>query len=113
MAQDSVARDAIINSIEARWAKSDQEVFVATILVNPFYRTQPFVPLPCFNQAQIRVLFTRLYHRFYTAQPPAIFIQHTYDFLIGKGQFNDLDGQVKYELEVAAQEASFISFLSS
>ncbi|KAF8956006.1 hypothetical protein BDZ97DRAFT_1672403, partial [Flammula alnicola] len=113
MSQDTVGRDAIINSIEARWAKSDQEVFVAAVLVNPFYRTLPFAPLPCFNQSQIRVLLTRLYRRFYKQEPPTIFIQHAYEFLGGTGLFNDIAGQVKYELDIASQEVSSISLYES
>jgi hypothetical protein len=42
MNQDIIGRDAIIKSIELRWSKSDQEVFISAVLVNPFYRTTPF-----------------------------------------------------------------------
>lgn len=62
MNQDHIGRDAIINSVEARWNKSDQEIFISTVLVNPFYRTAPFSALPVFSKAHIRVLFTKLYH---------------------------------------------------
>ena len=39
--QTHIGRDAIIKSIEARWNKWDQEIFISTVLVNPFYRTAP------------------------------------------------------------------------
>jgi hypothetical protein len=90
MDQDPIGRDAIINSIEARWNKSDQEIFISTVLVNPFYRTAPFAALPVFSKAYIRELFTKLYCRFFTVQPPSEFIEHTYNFLDGVGFSKDL-----------------------
>ena len=55
--QTRIGRDAIINSIEARWNKWDQEILsVHTVLVNPFYRTAvtaPFAALPIFSRAYI------------------------------------------------------------
>lgn len=106
MNQDHIGRDAIINSVEARWNKSDQEIFISTVLVNPFYRTAPFSALPVFSKAHIRVLFTKLYHRFFTVQPPSEFIQHAYDFLDGRGFFQGLEGQVKFELEAALNKVN-------
>jgi hypothetical protein len=109
MNEDPVGRDAIIASIEARWDKSDQEVFVCAVFINPFYRTLPFnASLPCFNYTQIRLLLTRLYVRFYGVQPEPLFMTHAYDFLNGAGIFQGLDSQIKYEMEVAAREVLFI-----
>jgi hypothetical protein len=70
MNHDPIGRDAIIKSVELRWSKSDQEVFIAAVLANPFYRTSPFAPLPVFSKAHIRVLFTKLYRRFFQVEPP-------------------------------------------
>ena len=33
---------AILNSIEKRWAKSDQDIFIAAIILNPFVKTAAF-----------------------------------------------------------------------
>jgi len=104
MSQDPIGRDAIINSLETRWGKSDQEIFIAAVLVNPFFRMAPFAALPVFSKARIRLLFTKLYRRFFNTPPPTEFIARTYDFLDGKGFFDGLDGQVKYELETALNE---------
>lgn len=109
MSQDPIGRDAIINSIETRWSKSDQEAFISTVLVNPFYRTMPFAPLSIFSKAYIRGLFTKLYRRIFSSQPPTEFITHTYEFLDGKGLFKSLDDQVKFELETALDKVSLRS----
>lgn len=110
MNEDPVGRNAIIASIEARWAKSDQQIFVCAVLVNPFYRTTPFASLPCFNHAQIRVLLTRLYVRFYGEPVDALFMTHAYNFLNGTGFFQHLDSQIKFEIEEAMREVIFYCF---
>lgn len=104
MNQDTEGRDAILASIEKRWEKSDQEVFVAALLVNPFYRVQPFATLDRFSLANINALFRRLYLRFFKEEPPAQFITHLSDFLDGIGYFSKLGDQVRYELEAALQQ---------
>ena len=35
MDQDLIGREAILNSIEMRWHKSDQELFIAAVIANP------------------------------------------------------------------------------
>ena len=90
MNQDTIGRDTIIKSIELCWNKSDQEVVISAVLVNPFYHTTPFASLLIFTKAYICVLFMKLYNRFFSAQPPTEFIEHTYDVLVWKGMFQGL-----------------------
>jgi len=111
MDQDEEARQSIINSIETRWAKSDQEIFVAAVLVNPLFRMSIFQPLARFNTANIRDLFVRLYKRFYRREPPRSFITHAYDFLEGKGFFATLRTQVRDEIHDASEKVrAFLNF---
>ncbi|KIJ07418.1 hypothetical protein PAXINDRAFT_90413, partial [Paxillus involutus ATCC 200175] len=37
--EDTKAVSAIIQSIERRWAKCDQEILIAAVVINPFYKT--------------------------------------------------------------------------
>jgi hypothetical protein len=37
MDQDVIGRDAILDSLELWWHKSDQELFIAAVIANPFY----------------------------------------------------------------------------
>jgi hypothetical protein len=71
--EDSVGCEAIIKGIEQRWAKADQEIFIAAVVLNPFYQTTPFSALPFLNNAGIHALFHRLWVQFYGAEPPAEF----------------------------------------
>ena len=109
MKDDPVGRDAIIASMEARWAKCDQQIFVCAVLVNPFYRTLPFAQIPCFFQPQIRVLLTTLYVRFYGKQPDNLFIDHAFQFFNRTGFFDHLENQLKYKMDMAAKEVNFIA----
>lgn len=113
MKEDPVGRDSIIASIEARWAKADQQVFVCAVLVNPFYRTIPFASLPCFNQAHIRVLLTQLYIRFYGEPVDDLFMTHAYDFFNGTGFFKHIDGQIDFEIKEATREVIFYFLLQA
>ena len=111
MNQDEVSRTAIINSIEKRWAKCDQEVFVAAVIVNPFYQTMPFNAdgaelSQWLTRAELRALFSRLYRRFFQSEPPADFFTDMYDFLGASGKFRRLREQVTYDLEQASKKVS-------
>ena len=43
--EDMVGCTAIIKSIEAQWATADQEIFIAAVVLNPFYQSTPFAAL--------------------------------------------------------------------
>jgi hypothetical protein len=64
MDQDVIGREAILKSLELQWHKSDQELFIAAVIANPFYCNSPFMRLAMFNNAGIRVLFVCLWRRF-------------------------------------------------
>ena len=58
---------AIINSIEKRWAKAEQEVFIATVVLNPFIKVTPFSSQSEFlAPANILMLLKHLYSRFFS-----------------------------------------------
>ncbi|PPQ82992.1 hypothetical protein CVT25_005295 [Psilocybe cyanescens] len=104
MSEDIISRDAIIDSIETRWAKCDQGVFICALLVNPFYRTSPLASLPIFNLSRIRSLFVTVYTRLNKGQsPPLEFVEQIWEFLDGTGYFSTLEDDVKFELESARE----------
>jgi hypothetical protein len=64
---DHAGCTAIIDSIEKRWAKADQEVFIAAVFLNPFFKIEPFSSkLRLWSQASIFSLLKRLYKRFFS-----------------------------------------------
>ncbi|KAG1727642.1 ribonuclease H-like domain-containing protein [Suillus paluster] len=62
---DLAARTAVLASVERRWEQCDQEVFIAAIIVNPFYKVSPFRNVPLTMHAGLATLFAHLWRRFY------------------------------------------------
>ena len=108
MNQDPRACQAIRGSIEAWWAKADQEVFIAAVLVNPFYRMLPFQLLTCFSMAKVWALFTRLYRRFFLNEPPLEFIAQANEFLDGWEFFNTIKTEIDNELKDSVAQVKFV-----
>lgn len=63
---------AILDSIEKRWAKADQDVFVAAVLLNPFVKVAAFAArVPFLTRAGVLELMKRLYRRFFSVTESA------------------------------------------
>ena len=58
---------AIISSLESRWAKADQELFIASVVVNPFYCTTPFTKIPALNNAGIHMLLEYMWEHLFSS----------------------------------------------
>jgi hypothetical protein len=88
---DTVDKDikkAVLASIEKRWDKCDQEVFLAAAMLNPFIGTSAFKPLPFLNVIGIISLFSRLYKRFFGSEPPAdVMMSNVKDYFNNWGIF--------------------------
>lgn len=91
--EDEEGCAAIMDSIENRWQKADQELFIAAVILNPFFRTSTFAPLPFLNNAGIHSLLRSLWIRFYSTQPPPEFHAQVTDYLNGTGFFQNLQMQ--------------------
>ncbi|KAH9884320.1 ribonuclease H-like domain-containing protein [Cubamyces lactineus] len=87
-----IITDAVTASLEKRWDKSDQDVFIAAVILNPFIRTQPFRQLPeLFTPAAIYLLLERLWTRFYPeTSVPDDFYTSVKSYLSEDGQFATL-----------------------
>ena len=109
MDDDPIARDAIINSLEKRWSKADQELFIASVLINPFYRSAPFTEHHTFSYAGQRSLFSRLWMRFNnsTSPPPPEFLSQADDFIRGSATYAELQREIDDEMRSAHSSVSF------
>lgn len=56
---DLLVRDALLGSIERRWDKSDQDVFIAAVILNPFVKASNFL---CFIHVFNHLHFFRPHH---------------------------------------------------
>jgi len=89
--EDLVGCQAIIDSLERRWSKADQEIFIAAVILNPIYQTSPFALIPQFRTAEIIAMMTRLWKRFFQAVPPDPFALDLMDFLGKRDNYSSLN----------------------
>jgi hypothetical protein len=88
---DLPVRTAVLASIERRWGKTDQDVFVAGILLNPFHKARPFRAAPFSTAAGLYNLIHRLWARFYYEQPPSDLYVEFRAYIHGTGNFSMLE----------------------
>src|ERR1700720_3842100 len=99
---DSAGLTAILDSIESRWAKCDQEVFIAAIILNPICKTAPFANLPILNLAGIYALLCHLWKQFYGTAPPQTLRAELKDYIDNRGAYENLSdwaSEVRREAE--------------
>ena len=95
--EDLPGCNAIIKSIERRWSKADQEIFIAAVILNPFYQTSPFAQIPQLRTAEIIAMTTRLWKRFFRTDAPPNFALDLLDYLGKKGEYKNLDIMLNVE----------------
>src|ERR1700742_1490873 len=62
----------LLSSLESRWNKSEQKIFIAATALNPFVKLAPFKKsLAVFTTAGLRELFEELYLKFFNKRPQA------------------------------------------
>lgn len=88
---DLVARNAVLESAERRWAQVDQEVFIAAVIVNPLYKNKPFGNIPLTTRAGLMSLFSRLWKRFYGGMAPLELFTDLDNYLRSSPEFQPLD----------------------
>lgn len=82
---------AILASIEKRWKKADQDVFITTIILNPFLKATPFQCLPSMATADILTLLQWLWLRLYKMPASLSLFTDIQDYLGNKGTFEGMD----------------------
>ena len=95
----------MLKAIEARWSRADQDAFIATVILNPFYKTSLFKQADVFTVAGIYTLLKRLWTRFYNEEPPITPIslwKNLTDYLDETGPYQNM----KIVLEDIRSEAS-------
>ncbi|KAJ2977735.1 hypothetical protein NUW54_g11382 [Trametes sanguinea] len=90
--EEELVKDAVLRSLEMRWGKADQDVFIAAVLLNPFLKVAPFHRVSqIFSTAAIYSLLERLWKRFYPALPiPPSFYDTVTAYLRESGEFSGL-----------------------
>ena len=96
--KDIAACDAILGSLKKCWLVADQDVFIATVIVNPFFQALPFAPGPRFVVACMKTLLSSLYLRFFQSQPPNSSHTKIHDYLTASGRNSALGSSCQSHL---------------
>ncbi|KAF7293683.1 hypothetical protein MIND_01148300 [Mycena indigotica] len=89
--EDQFVRAAVLASVERRWGKCDQDVFLAAAIANPFLDLNDFMPLPILTRGAIFTLWSRLHLRFEKKEAdPATLLANINDFFNKTGSFDTL-----------------------
>ena len=105
--EEKVMVSAIIDSLEKRWDKSDQEVFVAAVILNPMYKTKPFAQIRKFTYASIYSLLVKLWKHFYHgSEPPVQLQQEMMAYFRGVGDYESMDTWVQATIQTSATNVS-------
>lgn len=89
--EDQEALNVLIDSIELRWAKADQDVFIAAVILNPFLKLEPFCDGQSrFCTAAVHDLFSQLWQHFFEEGAPEDLYAETEQYLRGGGKFHFL-----------------------
>ncbi|KAI6015981.1 hypothetical protein EDC04DRAFT_2903503 [Pisolithus marmoratus] len=99
---DEVMITAIMDSLEKHWSKSDQEVFIAAVILNPVYKARPFSRINKFTNAGIYLLLVKLWKHFYHGMDPPVELQREMmDYLQGLGDYEGMDAWVQATMQTA------------
>jgi len=102
--EDILARNSILSSIDRRWYKTDQEVFIAGILLNPFHKARPFRAASFSTLAGLYNLLHRLWLRFYSQNPPPELYGEFKAYMTGTGDFQSIENFMAGMRAAAAKE---------
>ena len=108
---DRVACDAILHSLEKRWANADQDIFIAAVVLNPFFKHAPFKGLSRFQPTNIHSLFIMLWNRFFPEdRAPVTLHQNVLDYLRETGDFMTLQTTKMACLGISEQKVFFFPY---
>lgn len=91
------AARAVRESLERRWAKADQDIFLLALVLNPYIRTTCFAQGSPFRMpGKIRQLAEAAFERFYGTPPGMDFGNELVNYLSKKGAWSDEQMKLKH-----------------
>jgi hypothetical protein len=85
---DANVKKCLLESIEKRWAKTDQDSFLASVILNPYIRQRLFKKGGYSSIKSVYHLFKRLLQRFFDKEDDGTFLQAVTDYCRAEGQFS-------------------------
>ena len=84
---DSQIREAILSSLEKRWAKADQDVFILAVFLNPYIRQHPF-SRAALTHANVYEIAARVFKRIFGQDPDLDFLKAFEDYFNNRAGFS-------------------------
>ncbi|KAG2047405.1 hypothetical protein BDR06DRAFT_1031109 [Suillus hirtellus] len=88
---DLAACTAVLASAECHWGQCEQEVFIAAVIINPFYKILPFKKIPLTTHTGLVVLFRHLWSCFFNSDAPLDLYTDLEDYMSGSCDFMHID----------------------
>lgn len=106
---DQIGCKAIVDSLKKCWQAADQEIFLAAVILNPFYQCGPLGTIAEFNNASLGALIRHVYQRiFRTEAVPKILLMQCRHYLNGTNiSQNTLQAELALEVRNASCEVYF------
>ncbi|KAH9014996.1 hypothetical protein EDB85DRAFT_1814020, partial [Lactarius pseudohatsudake] len=106
---DADVQKALLASIEKRWEASDQNVFVASVILNPFLKIDPFKrDARLISLGAIHTLLSSLWARFYPSDPcPDELYEEIRHYLSSSDFYSTMPGVCQRLKASAASKACF------
>ncbi|KAI0083543.1 hypothetical protein BDY19DRAFT_900168, partial [Irpex rosettiformis] len=99
---DKQIAEAVCNSINRRWEASDQDVFIAAVILNPTHKTRPFAKSSWFGAGLVTVLISRLWQRIFGSPEPSGLQKETEEYLADEGVYFSMRMYWNKHMESAA-----------
>jgi hypothetical protein len=81
-------RHGIIKSLEKRWKKADQDIFIVAVFLNPYVRSDLFKQtFP--RESQLYVIVERVYERLLCCKASISFLSAFEDYKRRQGEFSE------------------------
>ncbi|KAF8573620.1 hypothetical protein K439DRAFT_1374791, partial [Ramaria rubella] len=100
-----------LSSIEQRWHKTDQDIFVAGMFLNPFHKAWPFRAAHFSTMAGLFNLLFHLWRQFYYTGPPAEFYMEFTDYISSSRNFVCMDNFMCGMMAMATKEGKKVNLL--
>jgi hypothetical protein len=102
---DTAVRNGVLASLEKRWANADQDIFLLSLILNPYVRTDAFHPNSPFRTMNgVWPIFKAAYLRMYNVEPDLECRAALSQYLRRLGDWTD-EGMSLMEHEKLAEKA--------
>ncbi|KAF8956827.1 ribonuclease H-like domain-containing protein [Flammula alnicola] len=85
---DEDMRTGIIKSLEKRWKKADQDIFIVAVFLNPFIRSDLF-KRTALRESELYIIVERVYERLMRCKATIPFLSAFEDYKRRQGEFSD------------------------